>query len=131
MFWGALGRFNLAAGIVVSSQTHRMFDLESIMRWGHAWLVEGRNVYEIEGWAVAYPPNGVVALSPLGLLPLGVAHPIWMLLNIMMAIAAPYCAARFFRPHDPLRVIALPSPDVSLLGRRANPDAVQSDRRLS
>ena len=85
-----------------------MSDLENMMRWGHAWLVEGRNVYEIDGWAVAYPPNGVVALSPLGLLPLGIAHPIWMLLNIVMAIAAPYCAARFFRPHDSLRVIALP-----------------------
>jgi hypothetical protein len=108
MFWAALATLNLAAGVVVSSQTHRMFDLDSIMRWGHAWLVEGRNVYEIDGWAVAYPPNGVVALSPLGLLPLGVAHPIWMMLNIAMAIVAPYCAARFFRPHDALRVVALP-----------------------
>jgi hypothetical protein len=108
MFWGALAVSNLAAGIFISSQAHRMSDLENMMRWGHAWLVEGRNVYEIDGWAVAYPPNGVVALSPLGLLPLGVAHPAWMLLNIMMAIVAPYCAARFFRPHDSLRVIALP-----------------------
>jgi hypothetical protein len=108
MFWAALATLNLAAGVVVSSQTHRMSDLESVMRWGHAWLVEGRNVYEIDGWAVAYPPNGVVALSPLGLLSLGVAHPTWMLLNIAMAIVAPYCAARFFRPHDPFRVIALP-----------------------
>lgn len=108
MFWTALATLNLAAGVVVSSQTHRLFDLESIMRWGHSWLVEGRNVYEIDGWAVAYPPNGVVVLSPLGLLPLGVVHPTWMLLNILMAILAAYCAARFFRPHDPLRVIALP-----------------------
>jgi hypothetical protein len=108
MFWAALAALNLAAGIVISSQAHRMSDFENMMRWGHAWLVEGRNVYEIDGWAVAYPPNGVVALSPLGLLPLGIAHPTWMLLNIMMAIVAPYCAARFFRPHDSLRVIALP-----------------------
>jgi hypothetical protein len=108
MFWAALAMLNLTAGMIVSSQTHRMFDLESIMRWGHAWLIEGRNVYEIAGWAVAYPPNGVVALSPLGLLPLAVAHPTWMALNIVMAILAPYCAARFFRPHDPLKIIALP-----------------------
>jgi glycosyl transferase family 87 len=108
MFWAALAALNLAAGIFISSQAHRTSDLENMMRWGHAWLVEGRNVYEIDGWAVAYPPNGVVALSPLGMLPLGVAHPIWMLLNIAMAIVAAYCAARFFRPHDSLRIIALP-----------------------
>ena len=108
MFWAALAALNLAAGVFISSQTHRMSDLENMMRWGRAWLVEGRNVYEIDQWLVAYPPNGVVALSPLGLLPLGVAHPFWISLSIVLAILAPYLAARFFRPHDPFRVVALP-----------------------
>jgi hypothetical protein len=97
LFWGALAMLNLAAGVVVSSQTHRLYDLESMMRWGRYWL-----------GAVDYPPNAIVVLSPLSLLPLGAAHPIWMLSNLAMAIVAPYCAARFFRPHDPFRVIALP-----------------------
>ncbi len=80
-----------------------------MMRWGRYWLVEGTNVYEPGRWgSVDYPPNAVVLLSPLGLLPLGAAHPIWMLMNIAMAMLAPYCAARFFRPHDPFRVIVLP-----------------------
>jgi hypothetical protein len=57
---------------------------------------------------VDYPPNAIVVLSPLGLLPLEVAHPLWMMLNIVMAVLAPYLAARFFRPHDPFRVILLP-----------------------
>jgi Glycosyltransferase family 87 len=109
MFWAALAMLNLAAGVVVSSQTHRLYDLEWIMLWGRYWLVEGTNVYEPGSWGpVDYPPNAIVLLSPLGLLPLGLAHPIWMLLNIAMAIVAPYYAARFFRPHDPFRIIALP-----------------------
>jgi hypothetical protein len=109
MFWGALAALNLAAGVVVSSQTHRLYDLESMMRWGRYWLVEGSNVYEPGRWgSVDYPPNAVVLLSPLGLLSLSAAHPIWMLMNFVMAILAPYHAARFFRPHDPFRVIALP-----------------------
>lgn len=109
MFWGALALLNLCAGVVVSSQTHRLYDLETMMRWGHAWLVEGRNVYEPGRWgAVDYPPNAIVLLSPLGLLPLGAAHPLWLLPNIAMAILASYFAARFFRPHDPFRVVALP-----------------------
>ena len=109
LFWGVLALLNLGAGVVISSQTHRLYDLESMMRWGHYWLVEGRNVYEPGRWgAVDYPPNAVVLLSPLGLLSPSAAHAVWMLPNIAMAILAPYFAARFFRPHDPFRVIALP-----------------------
>ncbi|HUP41284.1 MAG TPA: glycosyltransferase family 87 protein [Vicinamibacterales bacterium] len=107
--WGALALLNLAAGVVVSSQTHRLYDLESMMRWGSYWLVEGTNVYEAGRWGlVDYPPNAVVLLSPLGLVTLAVAHPIWLLMNIAMAMLAPYYAARFFRPHEPFRVVALP-----------------------
>jgi hypothetical protein len=109
MFWGALATLNLAAGTVVSSQINRLWDLETIMRWGRYWLVDGANIYAQGEWGqVDYPPNAMVLLSPLGLLPLSAAHPIWMLLNVPMALLAPYCAARFFRPHDPFRVIALP-----------------------
>jgi hypothetical protein len=36
------------------------------------------------------------------------AHIVWTLLNIPMAVLAPYYAARFFRPHEPFRVIVLP-----------------------
>src|SRR5688572_18869332 len=55
-----------------------------------------------------YPPNGVVLLSPLSLLPFNVAVPFWVVLNIGLACAAPYLAARFFAPHESFRVIALP-----------------------
>ncbi|RPI57579.1 MAG: hypothetical protein EHM50_11550, partial [Lysobacterales bacterium] len=50
MCWGALALLNLAAGVVVSSQEHRLYDLESVMRWGRYWLVEGTNVYEPGRW---------------------------------------------------------------------------------
>lgn len=109
MVWGALALVNLAAGVVVSSQEHRLYDLESVMRWGHHWLADGTNIYEPGRWGeVDYPPNAVVLLSPLGLLSPAAAHPIWLLMNLAMAILAPYYAARFFRPHDSFRVIALP-----------------------
>jgi hypothetical protein len=109
MFWGTLALLNIGAGAVVSSQTYRLDNLGSMMRWGHRWLVEGTNVYEPGRWGtVDYPPNAVVLLSPLGLLPLGTAHPIWLLMNLALSVLAPYYAARFFRPHDPFRVIALP-----------------------
>ena len=109
MLWGALALVNLAAGVAVSSQPQRLSDLETMMRWGRYWAVEGADIYDYGPWgSVDYPPNAIVLLSPLGLLPLGAAHPIWIVLNIAMAAAAAYCAARFLRPHDPFRVIALP-----------------------
>lgn len=79
------------------------------MRWGRYWLVDGANVYEPGVWgSVDYPPNAIVLLSPLGLMSLDMAHPIWLLSNLAMAALAPYFAARFMRPHDPFRVIVLP-----------------------
>jgi hypothetical protein len=108
IFWASLAALNLAAGFVVSSQPDRLHDLASMQRWGRDWLVGAENIYWPTESAVDYPPNAIVLLSPLGLMPLGVAHPIWMLLNVAMAILAPYLAGRFFRPHDPFRVIVLP-----------------------
>ena len=106
--WASLAALNLAAGVVVSSQPHRLFDLQSVQAWGRGWLVGRENLYHLTTTAVDYPPNAIVLLSPLGLLPLSVAHPIWMLLNIGLLVLAPYLAARFYRPHDPFRVILLP-----------------------
>ncbi len=107
-FWAGLSALNLAAGVVVSSQPQRLSDLETIQSWGRRWLLDHGNVYLEPDWAVDYPPNAIVALSPLGLLPMDVAHPLWLTLNLVMAVVAPYAGARFFRPREPLRVIALP-----------------------
>jgi hypothetical protein len=106
--WASLACLNLTAGLVVSSRPQRLFDLETMQRWGGEWLVEGTNIYFAPDWAVDYPPNAIVLLSPLGLAPLELAHPLWMMLNIGMAALAAYFAARFYRPHDPFRVVLLP-----------------------
>jgi hypothetical protein len=106
--WASLAALNLAAGVVVSSQPLRLLDLQSVQAWGRDWLVGRENLYHLTTTAVDYPPNAIVMLSPLGLLPLGFAHPVWMLLNIGLLMLAPYLAARFYRPHDPFRVILLP-----------------------
>ena len=70
----------------MSSHPYRLTDLESVQAWGRDWLLGGENIYHPSESAVDYPPNAIVLLSPLGLLPLGAAYPIWMLLNIGLAI---------------------------------------------
>jgi hypothetical protein len=44
MFCGALALLNRSAGLAVSSQAHRLYDLDTMMRWAssRAWLVELR-----------------------------------------------------------------------------------------
>jgi hypothetical protein len=108
LFWAMLAGLNLAAGVVISTQPHRLTDLESVLRWERAWLLEGDNIYRLSGSYVDYPPNAIVLLSPLALLPASVASPFWVLVNIGFACLAAYLAARFFRPYDPFRVVLLP-----------------------
>lgn len=105
--WAALAMLNLAAGIVLSSDPQRLTDLESMLRWGQQWLA-GANVYQVPNSYVDYPPNAIVVMSPFGVVPMSVFAPSWMLVNVGLACLAPYLAARFFRPHDPFRVITLP-----------------------
>ena len=107
-FWASLAALNLFAGIVISSQPERLTDLESMQRWVGGWLLGGENIYQPSDSFVDYPPNAIVLLSPLALLSFDAAVPIWMMLNVALVILAPYLAARFFRPHDPFRVILLP-----------------------
>lgn len=79
-----------------------------MMRWGSEWLAYGSDVYALPDYLVDYPPHAVVLLSPLSLLPLGAAVPLWVMVNLGLAFLAPYLAARFFQPHAPFRTILLP-----------------------
>lgn len=108
VFWASLAALNLTAGVVVSLQPQRLSDLETIQMWSRRWLADRANIYLELDWAVDYPPNAIVVLAPLGALPFEVAHPLWLMLNLAMAVLAPYAVARFLRPHEPFRVIALP-----------------------
>ena len=105
--WAMLATLNLGAGIVLSFSPQRLTDLDTMMGWGSQWLA-GIDVYHLPGSYVDYPPNAIVLLSPLGLVPVNVVAPLWALFNVALAGGAAYFAARFFRPHDPFRVIALP-----------------------
>ena len=108
VFWAALALLNLAAAIVVAEDPQRASDLGSLTRWGHAWLVDGLNVYQPADSATDYPPNAIVLLSPLSLLPWSVAVPVWAAINLMLVLLAPYFAARFYNPLAPFRIIVLP-----------------------
>jgi hypothetical protein len=106
--WALMAAINLSAGIVISSRPERQSDLESVRRWGHAWLVSGWNVYATpEVGLPAYPPHAVVALSPLGALPVTWAVPVWATLNLGMALLACCLVVRAMDPDTRVRAHVL------------------------
>ena len=106
--WALLAALNLSAGLVIASWPERQTDLETIGRWGRQWLA-GINVYATgEMPAPDYPPHAVVALSPLGILSHEWAVRVWTILNLGLALAAPYLAVRVVRPAAARFTIALP-----------------------
>ena len=109
MVWATAAALNIGVGVVVSLQPSRASDLETMVRWTRTWLIEGEDIYGISRWGADYPPNAIVALSPLlALLPFGVTHLLWIAVNVGLALLAPYFSARSLRPHDPFRVVLLP-----------------------
>lgn len=101
-----LALLNLVAGTVLVTQPERARDLQTIRRWTHQWLFDGRDLYSSPvGSGTDYPPHAIVALSPLSLLPGSIAVPAWAALNLVLAVLAPVLAARFVRPRAELTEI--------------------------
>jgi glycosyl transferase family 87 len=97
--WALMAALNLSAGVVIASWPERQADLDSVSRWGHAWLVSGWNVYATPDVGLPdYPPHAVVALSPLGALPDTWAVPVWAALNLGMALLACCLVVRAMDP---------------------------------
>ena len=106
--WALAAAVNLSAGLVIASWPERRSDLESMQRWGHAWLVTGSNVYETDEGLPDYPPHALVALSPLGAIPDRLAVPVWGSINLGLALLAPCLAVRAVCPGATLSAAALP-----------------------
>jgi hypothetical protein len=96
--WTLLALVNLAAGVAISSRPERQTDLESLQRWERSWLVGAVNIYESGDERPDYPPYAIVMLAPLGVLPADRAVPVWLAINLMLAVLAVYLAVLIARP---------------------------------
>jgi hypothetical protein len=106
--WALFAVANLGAGLLIALQPDRVSDIANVVGWTGDWLLRGQDVYANPNLAVVYPPNAVVLLSPLAVLPFSVAVGFWVTANIAFAFLAAYFAARFCQPHAPFRTILLP-----------------------
>jgi hypothetical protein len=102
---------NLAAGVTIALRDPaRASDLLTMYDWCRAWLIDGRSLYTGPDAATDYPPNAIVLLSPLALVPLRWLVPLWLACAIALAPLLPWlvlrCASRPGR--EPL-AIAVPA----------------------
>ena len=89
----AIAGFNLIVGLLV----FRDSDIALMHDWTSAWLHGRVDVYANGLRFVDYPPQGIVALAPMAMLPFGWSAIGWALLSIGLALAAPDIAARCVR----------------------------------
>ena len=103
-----LALVNLGTGLVLATWVERQMDLATVHGWLRQWLVDGSNIYAATEYFPDYPPNAIVALSPIGLLPLPFVVAFWIGLNVALAVAAPFLAFRAIRPDITWPAAAIP-----------------------
>ena len=76
---------NLAVGLVLAfTQPSRADDLWIVYDWCRSWLVHGQQLYAGIEARTDYPPNAIVVLSPLALVPRSWIVPVWALLSLVV-----------------------------------------------
>lgn len=90
---------NTGAGVVlVWRDPARAEDLRVMYEWCRAWLGRGEQLYVAAGQNTDYPPNALVLLAPLGMLPWAWVVPLWtfgaLLLTPLLAYLVLRCATR-------------------------------------
>ena len=94
---------NLAAGVALALRDpRRASDLWTMADWCRAWLIDGASLYSAADAATDYPPNAIVLLSPLALVPPRWLVPLWTAGAVALAPVLPWlvlrCASRRRRP---------------------------------
>lgn len=106
--WGLMAALNLVAALFIVFWPERQVDLDTIQRWSGNWLLRGDEIYASDWDYPDYPPHAIVLLSPLGLMSLEPAVRVWALINLALALVAPYLALRHIRPDISALEAALP-----------------------
>ena len=90
---------NVAAGVALAlGDPRRASDLQVMYDWCRAWLVDGQSLYTGPEASADYPPNAIVMLAPLALVPQRWLVPFWTAGAVALTPVLPWlvtrCAAR-------------------------------------
>ena len=90
---------NMAAGVALALRDpRRASDLWTMVEWCRAWLIEGRSLYAGADAFTDYPPNAIVLLSPLALLPQRWVVPMWTAGALLLTPVLPWLVMRCAAP---------------------------------
>ena len=85
---------NIAAGVTLAAcDPRRASDLWTMVDWGRAWLVGGESLYGANA-STDYPPNAIVTLSPLAMVPHRFVLPLWILVALTLTPVLPWVVVR-------------------------------------
>ena len=86
---------NLAAGAALALwDPARQSDLRIMYDWCGRWLVGGEGLYTAPDAGTDYPPNAIVILSPVALLPWPWLVPLWTAFGLALAPVLAYLVVR-------------------------------------
>src|SRR5712691_13390778 len=98
---GVAAALNLAAALALAlGEPVRASDLFTIYGWCRSWLLGGANLYAGSEASTDYPPNAIVMLSPLVLLPWRWAVPVWTAVALVLTPLLPYVVVRCHSRHE-------------------------------
>jgi hypothetical protein len=104
---GGAACVNLAAGVTLALRDPaRSSDLLTMYEWCGRWLA-GRGLYTSADAVTDYPPNAIVMLSPMALLPWSWLVPLWAAFALALAPVLGYLVIRLVSRGDP-HLIAVP-----------------------
>lgn len=81
---------NVAAGVTISlTDPRRANDLWEMYEWCRAWLIGGGSLYAGPGASTDYPPNAIVMLAPIALVPERWLVPLWTAVAVALTPVLP------------------------------------------
>jgi hypothetical protein len=92
---------NLVAGVTLALRDPgRASDLRVVHDWCRAWLLGGQSLYTGPEASTDYPPNAIVMLSPLALLPRHWLVPLWTAAAVALTPVLPWLVLRCAKRGD-------------------------------
>lgn len=91
-----LAAVNVIFGLLYRTDDERAADFQQILAWAGDWI-RGSSVYRVEGSLTDYPPNALVTVAPLALMPCEQAAASWMVLHVILTAAMGVMTYRMVR----------------------------------
>jgi hypothetical protein len=92
---GAAACVNVAAAVTLALRDpRRASDLLVMYEWCRDWLVSGRSLYTGPDASTDYPPNAIVLLAPIALVPVPWIVALWIVVAVALTPVLPWLVMR-------------------------------------